>query len=180
MLVENASAGVHRLPSYVECQMSLAVFDVRHLQTVAKDPQRNARVILGGSLNRSGMDAERVSNVREIEETRFVAERPRSMSLLGRARATMPRGVPMSWMDDMWEHPPMWVETGSGAYFTDVDGHEYLDMYVADMSAFCGHAPSAVVEAVKRLAQTTARDGWDARDEPATVVPPPDKLRLSQ
>ena len=65
-------------------------------------------------------------------------------------------------------------------YFTDVDGHEYLDMYVADMSAFCGHAPSAVVEAVKRLAQTTPRDGWDARDEPATVVPPPDKLRLSQ
>ena len=96
------------------------------------------------------MDAERVSNVREIEETRFVAERPRSMRLLERARATMPRGVPMSWMDDMWEHPPMWVEKGSGAYFTDVDGHEYLDMYIADMSAFCGHAPSAVVEAVKR------------------------------
>lgn len=37
---------------------------------------------------------------------------------------------------------------GKGAYFTDVDGHTYLDMYVADMSAFCGHAPDPVVDAV--------------------------------
>jgi glutamate-1-semialdehyde 2,1-aminomutase len=51
-------------------------------------------------------------------------------------------------MDDLYEHPPVWVSHGKGAHFTDVDGHEYLDMYVADMSAFCGHAPTAVVEAV--------------------------------
>jgi glutamate-1-semialdehyde 2,1-aminomutase len=101
-------------------------------------------------LARWGIDPERVSGLSEIEETRFVAERPRSMSLLERARGTMPRGVPMSWMDDMWEHPPIWVVEGNGAYFTDIDGHEYLDMYIADMSAFCGHAPSAVVEAVQR------------------------------
>jgi glutamate-1-semialdehyde 2,1-aminomutase len=96
------------------------------------------------------IDLERVSRLAEVEEARFVAERPRSMSLLDRARATMPRGVPMSWMDDMWEHPPIWVAEGSGAHFTDIDGHEYLDMYIADMSAFCGHAPSVVVEAVQR------------------------------
>ena len=70
------------------------------------------------------------------------------MALLERARTSMPRGVPMSWMDDLYEHPPVWVSHGKGAHFTDVDGHEYLDMYVADMSAFCGHAPAAVVEAV--------------------------------
>ena len=39
------------------------------------------------------------------------------------------------------------------ASFTDVDGHTYLDMYVADMSAFCGHAPGPVVEAVARRMQ---------------------------
>ena len=56
----------------------------------------------------------------------------------------------MAWMDDLYEHPPVWVSHGEGAHFTDVDGHTYLDMYVADMSAFCGHAPAPVAEAVAR------------------------------
>ncbi len=60
----------------------------------------------------------------------------------------MPRGVPMSWMEDLYDHPPVWVTYGSGAYFWDVDGHRYLDMYIADLSAFCGHAPEPVVQAV--------------------------------
>ena len=85
-----------------------------------------------------------------MENARFVAERPRSMALLEQARRSMPRGVPMAWMDDLYDHPPVWVSHGEGASFTDVDGHTYLDMYVADMSAFCGHAPAPVVEAVAR------------------------------
>jgi glutamate-1-semialdehyde 2,1-aminomutase len=51
-------------------------------------------------------------------------------------------------MDDLYEHPPVIVTHGKGAYFSDLDGHTYLDMYIADMSAFCGHAPGPVVEAV--------------------------------
>ncbi len=82
------------------------------------------------------------------ENERFVAERPRSMELWERARRSMPRGVPMAWMDDLYDHPPAWVARGDGASFTDADGHSYVDFYVADMSAFCGHAPAAVVEAV--------------------------------
>jgi glutamate-1-semialdehyde 2,1-aminomutase len=62
----------------------------------------------------------------------------------------MPRGVPMSWMDDLYEHPPVWVAEGEGSHFTDVDGHTYLDMYVADMSAFCGHGPAPVTDAIAR------------------------------
>ncbi len=62
----------------------------------------------------------------------------------------MPRGVPMSWMESLYEYPPVFVEGGSGARFRDVDGHDYLDMYVGDMSGFCGHAPPAVVDAVAR------------------------------
>ena len=88
------------------------------------------------------------------ENERFVAERPRSTERLERALKTMPRGVPMTWMDDLYEHPPVWVSHGKGAYFWDVDGHEYLDLYVADMSAFCGHAPEPVVRAVaERMAR---------------------------
>jgi glutamate-1-semialdehyde 2,1-aminomutase len=98
----------------------------------------------------TGIDLARVRELEEAENARFVAERPRSMALQEQARHSMPRGVPMAWMDDLYEHPPVWVVNGEGPRFTDVDGHTYLDMYVADMSAFCGHAPGPVVEAVAR------------------------------
>ncbi len=96
----------------------------------------------------TGIDLDRVRALEESENARFIAERPRSMELGERGRRSMPRGVPMAWMDDLYDHPPVWVAHGEGSTFTDVDGHAYVDMYVADMSAFCGHAPRAVVEAV--------------------------------
>ena len=96
----------------------------------------------------TGIDPARVRELEDVENVRFVAERPRSMALQEQARRSMPRGVPMAWMDDLCEHPPVWVTHGDGAGFTDVDGHTCLDMYVADMSAFCGHAPGPVVDAV--------------------------------
>jgi len=98
----------------------------------------------------TGIDPDRVQEREEVENARFVDERPRSMALQAQARRSMPRGVPMAWMDDLYEHPPVWVSHGEGASSTDVDGHTYLDMYVADMSAFCGHAPRPVVDAVAR------------------------------
>lgn len=99
------------------------------------------------------IDPARIEALETRESERFVATRPRSMALLERARRTMPRAVPMSWMDDLYPLPPVFVESGDGAYITDVDGHTYLDMYVADMSAFCGHAPAPVVEAVRQRAR---------------------------
>ena len=97
-----------------------------------------------------GVDMDRVA-VHEREETaRFIGARQRSMALLERSRRSMPRGVPMAWMDDLYEHPPVLADHGQGARFTDIDGHTYLDMYIADMSGFCGHAPPAVVDAVAR------------------------------
>jgi glutamate-1-semialdehyde 2,1-aminomutase len=96
----------------------------------------------------SGIRAERVEAMLAAENERFVAERPESTARLERARRSMPRGVPMSWMDDLYEHPPVWVDRGEGAYFWDVDGHRYVDLYVADMSAFCGHGAAPVVAAV--------------------------------
>ncbi len=96
----------------------------------------------------TGIDPARVRELEQVENARFVDERPESMALLERARGSMPRGVPMAWMDDLYEHPPVWISHGEGSSFTDVDGYTYLDLYVADMSAFCGHAPPPVVEAV--------------------------------
>lgn len=98
----------------------------------------------------TGIDSGRVEELTQAENARFVEERPRSMELAERARRSMPRGVPMAWMDDLYEHPPVWITEGNGSRFTDVDGHTYLDMYVADMSAFCGHGPRPISEAVAR------------------------------
>jgi glutamate-1-semialdehyde aminotransferase len=96
----------------------------------------------------TGIDPSRVERLKAAEDARFVEDHPRSMELWERAGRSMPRGVPMAWMDDLYDHPPAWVAEGEGATFTDVDGHTYLDFYIADMSGFCGHAPPAVVEAV--------------------------------
>jgi glutamate-1-semialdehyde 2,1-aminomutase len=96
----------------------------------------------------TGVTREQVSDLLTRENKWFAAERPRSTARLERARKTMPRGVPMAWMEDLYEHPPVWISHGRGAQFWDIDGHRYVDMYLADMSAFCGHAPEPVVAAV--------------------------------
>ena len=96
----------------------------------------------------TGTSTTRVQQLLAAERRAFADGRPRSLALTERARASMPQGVPMAWMAELYDHPPVWVESGRGARFTDVDGNTYLDFFVADHSAFCGHAPEAVVRAV--------------------------------
>jgi glutamate-1-semialdehyde 2,1-aminomutase len=62
----------------------------------------------------------------------------------------MPNGVPMSWMRCFYDVPPLFVAEGRGARFRDVDGNDYVDFNIADMSMFCGYAPEPVVAAVSR------------------------------
>jgi glutamate-1-semialdehyde 2,1-aminomutase len=62
--------------------------------------------------------------VRERELRRFAELRPLGMRLLERATASMPNGVPMTWMTTIYDHPPIVVSRGNGATFTDVDGGE--------------------------------------------------------
>jgi glutamate-1-semialdehyde 2,1-aminomutase len=96
----------------------------------------------------SRVDQAKIEAMAVTEGIRFEDQRPRSMEATSRGTRTMPRGVPVSWMDELYDHPPVWVSHGAGSRFWDLDGHEYVDMYVADMSAFCGHAPAPVVRAV--------------------------------
>ncbi len=93
-------------------------------------------------------DRRRIEALYEAERKRFVEERPRSMALYERARRSMPSGVPMSWMAANYDHPPLFIDRGEGAYVIDVDGHRYLDTNVADMSMACGYGPEPVVRAV--------------------------------
>jgi glutamate-1-semialdehyde 2,1-aminomutase len=97
-----------------------------------------------------GIDAKRLAEVRRQEDERFVRERPRSHALLEAARRVMPAGVPMGWMAGVYRHPTIFAVAGSGAHFTDADGHRYLDMNQVDLSMTCGFDPAPVVEAVRR------------------------------
>ena len=62
----------------------------------------------------------------------------------------MPNGVPMSWLRTSYDHLPLFVDERVGCRFRDVDGHEYADFNIADMSMFTGYGPAPVVEAVSR------------------------------
>ena len=96
----------------------------------------------------AGVDAARVRELADREERRFEQAHPESIALLERGRASMPNGVPMQWFFSSYAHPAMFVASGREARFTDVDGHEYADFNIADMSMFCGYAPEPVVRAV--------------------------------
>jgi glutamate-1-semialdehyde 2,1-aminomutase len=98
----------------------------------------------------SGVDPARVAGLKEREDARFVAERPRSLALWEAGREVMPNGVPMSWLRTSYDHPPLFIESAAGSRLRDVDGHEYADFNIADMSMFTGYGPAPVVEAVSR------------------------------
>jgi glutamate-1-semialdehyde 2,1-aminomutase len=98
------------------------------------------------------IDRARLRELKAREDAVFVAARPRSAELWASARGSMPNGVPMSWLRNSYDHPPLFVAEGLGAHFRDVDGHDYADFNIADMSMFAGYAPPPVVEAVSRRA----------------------------
>jgi glutamate-1-semialdehyde 2,1-aminomutase len=94
------------------------------------------------------IDRGKLAELRQREDKRFVEERPRSRELWQRARATMPAGVPMAWMVSLYAHAPFFVREARGTYITDVDGHRYLDMNLADTSMVCGYGLEVVADAV--------------------------------
>jgi glutamate-1-semialdehyde aminotransferase len=97
-----------------------------------------------------GIDPGKVAELRAREDARFAEAHPRCLAAWGRAEAVMPNGVPMSWLRTSYDHPPLWVDDAKGARFRDLDGHEYADFNIADMSMFGGYGPEPVVEAVAR------------------------------
>jgi len=99
----------------------------------------------------SGVDRALVKELKDAEDARFHAERPRSGELWIRGWDVMPNGVPMAWHRGSYHHLPLWVESASGARFSDVDGFTYSDFNIADMSMFCGYAPPPLVRAVSEV-----------------------------
>jgi glutamate-1-semialdehyde 2,1-aminomutase len=103
---------------------------------------------------RSGVDPALVKELKDAEDLRFHEARPRSSELWTRGWNVMPNGVPMAWHRGSYHHMPIWVDSGRGARFTDVDGFTYSDFNIADMSMFCGYGPEPVVRAVTERMET--------------------------
>jgi glutamate-1-semialdehyde 2,1-aminomutase len=104
-----------------------------------------------GELDRSRIDA-----LLDDELERFRRERPTTMTLIERARAHMPNGVPMAWMASDNDQP-VYISHGEGPSFTDVDGFTYLDVNASDMAMFGGHANPAIVRAVREQVERSTQ-----------------------
>src|SRR5579863_3747700 len=101
------------------------------------------------------LDRARIAELHARELASFRATRPRSLAMVARARAHMPNGVPMAWMASDNDQP-IYIDSGSGPGFTDIDGFGYIDFNASDMAMFCGHAHPAIVAAVQaQVARST-------------------------
>ena len=58
----------------------------------------------------------------------------------------------MNWMRRWPGSFPVFVDTASGAGFTDVDGNDYIDLCLGDTGTMTGHAPAATVAALSTQA----------------------------
>jgi glutamate-1-semialdehyde 2,1-aminomutase len=92
----------------------------------------------------------KLHSLHQREEKRFVADHPRSAELYLRAQSSLLGGVPMNWMNKWAGAFPVFVKSAGGAHFTDVDGHDYVDLCLGDTGAMTGHSPQIVADAVAR------------------------------
>ena len=101
-------------------------------------------------LANSTVDRARLDGLMAAETADFVARHPRSAALHERAQKSLLDGVPMNWMIK-WAGPfPLYVDEASGARFSCVDGHEYVDFCLGDTGAMAGHGPAPTIAAVER------------------------------
>ena len=82
----------------------------------------------------------------------FRESNPRSFEIFERSRASLLDGVPMNWMVRWPGEFPVYVAEASGAHFSDVDGHEYVDLCLGDTGAMAGHSPEPVVRTLSEQA----------------------------
>ena len=96
------------------------------------------------------INREKLQQLRQREENRFIAEHPKSAELFARAKHSLLGGVPMNWMNKWAGAFPVFVTRAKGAHFTDVDGREYVDLCLGDTGAMTGHSPDVVADAIVR------------------------------
>ena len=105
----------------------------------------------------SSIDRQKLSTLRAAEYREFARRTERSRSLCERAQSHLPAGVPMSWMSGLYRTPPIYVIGGQGARFSDVDGNDYLDFNLCDLSMTVGYGNEAIASALAAQARRGAQ-----------------------
>jgi len=90
----------------------------------------------------------RIRSVVSKEEEEFVSTHPKSGALFERAKKSLFRGVPMSWMTEWPGSFPIFVKEARNARLTDVDGHSYVDLCLGDSGSLTGHSPGPTADAI--------------------------------
>jgi glutamate-1-semialdehyde 2,1-aminomutase len=100
------------------------------------------------SINRSKLEL-----ALQQERQHFIECHSRSKALHEEAKRHLHDGVPMNWMTRWASDFPVFVDSASGAHFTDVDGLSYLDLCLGDTGAMTGHAPAPTIAAIQAQLQ---------------------------
>lgn len=94
------------------------------------------------------IDSRRLAHLRVAEDVEFARRTVVSAALRVRAAAHLPNSVPMSWMSGLYRTAPIYIAAGAGPKFTDVDGNEYLDFNVCDLSMTMGFGNEVIASAL--------------------------------
>ncbi|MCU0284232.1 MAG: aminotransferase class III-fold pyridoxal phosphate-dependent enzyme [Candidatus Nanopelagicales bacterium] len=93
------------------------------------------------------VDPARVEALTEQEWQRFAAQHPASAAHHERAVRSLPLGVTSSFQH--WDPHPIAIQSARGAWLTDVDGRQVLDLSMGFGAMLVGHLNPAVVDAVR-------------------------------
>lgn len=99
---------------------------------------------------RSKIKCSKIKEMVSREEKRFIDDHPKSAALFERAKKSLFRGVPMSWMTGWPGSFPIFVEEARNARLTDVDGHTYIDLCLGDSGSLTGHSPIPTADAISK------------------------------
>ena len=99
------------------------------------------------------IDRTKLKTLQQREESRFLADHPKSAALYNRAQSSLLGGVPMNWMKKWAGAFPVFVKSAKLAHITDVDNREYIDLCLGDTGAMTGHSPEIVADVVARRAK---------------------------
>jgi glutamate-1-semialdehyde 2,1-aminomutase len=95
------------------------------------------------------IDREKLKKALANELQTFEQKHPRSKELFENAKKSLLGGVPMNWMVKWAGSFPLFVKDAKGSHFTDVDGHDFIDLCLGDTGAMTGHAPEGSVKAIQ-------------------------------
>src|SRR5437879_815984 len=101
----------------------------------------------------TAIDRTKLKTLQQREESRFLADHPKSAALYNRAQSSLLGGVPMNWMKKWAGAFPVFVKSAKLAHITDVDNREYIDLCLGDTGAMTGHSPEIVADVVARRAK---------------------------